>query len=180
MSRVGLLPIEVPKGVTVTFDGSTATVKGPKGEITKTLPVVCNYNQEENVIRVSRDSDEKIAKSMHGLARTLLYNMVVGVTDGYVKELEIVGVGYKAEAKGKELVLALGFSHPVNFAIPEGIEIETPAPTKIKVMGIVKEQVGQVAANIRQFRPPEPYKGKGIKYVGEHIQRKAGKTAVGS
>lgn len=180
MSRVGLLPIEVPKGVTVTLDGVTATVKGPKGEIKRTLPEVCKYNQEEGVIKVTRDSDDKTARSMHGLARTLLYNMVVGVTEGFVKELEIVGVGYKAEAKGKELVLTLGFSHPINFAVPEGIQIETPAPTQIKVMGIIKEQVGQIAANIRQFRPPEPYKGKGVKYAGEHIQRKAGKTAAGS
>ena len=180
MSRVGLLPIEVPKGVTVTLDGSTATVKGPKGEIKRTLPAVCNYSQEDGVIKVTRDSDDKTAKSMHGLARTLLFNMVVGVTDGFIKELEIVGVGYKAVAKGKELVLTLGFSHPINFAVPEGIQIETPAPTQIKVMGIVKEQVGQVAADIRKYRPPEPYKGKGVKYVGEHIQRKAGKTAAGA
>lgn len=180
MSRVGLLPIEVPKGVTVTLDGATAKVKGPKGEITRTLPTVLNYNQEDNVVRVTRDTDDKTARSMHGLARTLLSNMVIGVTEGFSKELEIVGVGYKAEAKGKELVLNLGFSHPINFVIPEGIQIETPAPTKIKVMGIVKEQVGQVAADIRKYRPPEPYKGKGVKYVGEHIQRKAGKTAAGA
>jgi large subunit ribosomal protein L6 len=170
----------VPKGVTVTFDGPAATVKGPKGEISRTLPDVCKYNQEDGVIRVTRESEEKTVRSMHGLARTLLNNMVVGVTEGFVKELEIVGVGYKAETQGKELVLSLGFSHPINFAVPEGIQIETPSPTQIKVMGMVKEQVGQVAADIRKFRPPEPYKGKGIKYVGEHIQRKAGKAAAGA
>jgi large subunit ribosomal protein L6 len=117
---------------------------------------------------------------MHGLARTLLHNMVLGVTEGFVKELEIVGVGYRAEIKGKDLVLALGFSHPINYPVPEGIKIEVPSPTQIKVSGIVKEQVGQVAAEIRRFRPPEPYKGKGVKYVGEYIQRKAGKAAVGT
>ena len=178
MSRVGLRPIEVPSGVTVKFEGSTATVKGPKGEISKELPSVCQYKQEDGSIRVSRESDDKVARSMHGLARTLLANMVIGVTDGFAKELEIVGVGYKAETKGKELVLTLGFSHPIHFAIPEGIKIETPAPTQIKVSGHRKDQVGQVAADIRKLRPPEPYKGKGIKYVGEHVQRKAGKAAV--
>lgn len=180
MSRVGLQPIEVPSGVTVTFDGSTATVKGPKGTTTKILPSTCKFVQEDGTIKVVRETDDKYARSMHGLSRTLLHNMVVGVTDGFVKELEIVGVGYKAEAKGKELVLTLGYSHPINYAVPEGIEIETPSPTQIKVMGIVKEQVGQVSAEIRGFRRPEPYKGKGIKYVGEHIQRKAGKTAAGA
>ena len=179
MSRVGLRPIEVPSGVTVSFVGCKVTVKGPKGELTRDLPSVVQYEDKDGVIRVTRDSDDRIPRSMHGLARTLLFNMVQGVTEGFSKELEIVGVGYKAEAKGKELVLTLGFSHPINFPVPEGISIETPAPTQVKVSGISKEQVGQVAADIRKFRPPEPYKGKGIKYVGEQIQRKAGKTAAG-
>lgn len=180
MSRVGLQPIEVPSGVTVSFEGTTATVKGPKGTISRELPAVCSYKQNDNVIHVSRDSDEQQARSMHGLARSLLANMVTGVTDGFSKELEIIGVGYRAEVKGKDLVLNLGFSHPINFAVPEGIKIETPAPTQVKITGIVKEQVGQIAADIRKIRPPEPYKGKGIKYVGEVIQRKAGKAAAGA
>ncbi|UCH83567.1 MAG: 50S ribosomal protein L6 [Candidatus Latescibacterota bacterium] len=180
MSRVGLQPIDVPKGVTVTMEGSTATVKGPKGTITRALPSVCRYDREGDTIKVSRESEDRNARSMHGLARTLLSNMVIGVTDGFVKELEIVGVGYRAELKGKDLVLSLGYSHPINFPVPEGITIEVPAPTQIKVNGIIKEQVGQVAADIRKCRPPEPYKGKGIKYVGEYIQRKAGKAAVGT
>ena len=180
MSRVGLQPINVLKGVTVTFDGSTATVKGPKGTIKRELPSMCRYDQEGDTIKVSRENEDRQSRSMHGLARTLLNNMVVGVTDGYAKELEIVGVGYKAELKGKDLVLLLGYSHPINFPIPEGITIEVPAPTRIKVSGIIKEQVGQVAADIRKCRPPEPYKGKGVKYVGEFIQRKAGKAAAGA
>ncbi|MDH3216315.1 MAG: 50S ribosomal protein L6 [Candidatus Krumholzibacteria bacterium] len=180
MSRVGLAPVEIPGGVTVAFDKAGATVKGPKGTITKALPGLCEYKQEENVVRVSRRSEDQTSRSMHGLARTLLANMVEGVTKGFYKQLEIVGVGYKAEAKGKNLVLTVGFSHPVMFEIPEGISIETPAPTQIKVSGIEKDRVGQVAADIRKVRPPEPYKGKGIKYVGEQIQRKAGKTAAGA
>ncbi|MCZ6765495.1 MAG: 50S ribosomal protein L6 [bacterium] len=178
MSRVGLRPIEVPSGVTVTFDGATAKVKGPKGEIVRELPDMCKYEQEGSTIRVTRSSDEKKARSLHGLSRTLLANMVEGVANGFSKELEIIGIGYKAEVKGKELVLTLGFSHLVHFKLPEGITVETPAPTKLKINGIRKDQVGQVAADIRQLRPPEPYKGKGIKYVGEFIQRKAGKTAA--
>ena len=180
MSRVGSQPIQVPAGVTVKFEGSTATVKGPKGTITKILPDVCKFEQKGDVITVTRPSDSGPHRSMHGLTRTLIANMVIGVTDGFSKELNIVGVGYKAEVKGKELVMALGFSHPVNFQIPEGIKIETPSPTQIKVAGIEKEQVGQVAADIRRYRPPEPYKGKGILYAGEQIQRKAGKAAAGA
>jgi large subunit ribosomal protein L6 len=166
--------------VTVTIDGSTVTVKGPKGTITQKLPDICDIVQEGDVLRVTRSSEEKLQKSMHGLTRTLLANMVIGVTDGFEKQLDIVGVGYKAEAKGKELVLALGYSHPINYKIPEGITIETPVPTQIMVQGIIKQQVGQVAAEIRKMRPPEPYKGKGILYAGEQIKRKAGKTAVGT
>jgi large subunit ribosomal protein L6 len=180
MSRVGLQPIEIPSGVTVTFDGEIASVKGPKGTISKALPIQCEYKQESGAIRVSRRNDDQVSRSMHGLGRTLLANMVEGVTKGFEKELEIVGVGYRAEVKGKQLVLTVGFSHPVNFDIPEGIKIETPSPTQIKVSGIEKDQVGQICADIRKVRPPEPYKGKGIKYVGEYIQRKAGKAAVGS
>jgi large subunit ribosomal protein L6 len=180
MSRVGIQPIQIPSGVKVTIDGSTVTAKGPKGTITEKLPDVCAIVQEGDVLRVTRSSEDKLQRSMHGLTRTLLANIVVGVTEGFEKRLDIVGVGYKAEVKGKQLVLALGFSHPINYKIPEGITIETPAPTQIKVMGIVKQQVGQVAAEIRRLRPPEPYKGKGILYAGERIRRKAGKTAVGA
>lgn len=180
MSRVGIKPIQIPSGVTVTIDGATVTAKGPKGTITQTLPDICGIVQEGNVLRVTRSSENKQQKSMHGLTRTLLANMVLGVTQGFEKQLEIVGVGYKAEVKGKNLVLAIGYSHPINFKIPEGITIETPAPTQIKVKGIVKQQVGQVASEIRKLRPPEPYKGKGILYAGEQLRRKAGKTAVGS
>jgi large subunit ribosomal protein L6 len=180
MSRVGSQPINIPSGVTVSFEGSTATVKGPKGTITKVLPDVCSFEQKGDVLTVTRPSDSGPHRSMHGLTRTLVANMVIGVTEGFSKELNIVGVGYKAESKGKELVLSLGFSHPINFKVPEGIQIETPAPTQIKVSGIEKEKVGQVAADIRRFRPPEPYKGKGILYAGEQVQRKAGKAAVGT
>jgi large subunit ribosomal protein L6 len=180
MSRVGLKPIEIPSGVTVAFAGNTATVKGPKGTVSKDLPAACDYNQEASVIRVARRGEDQTSRSMHGLARTLLANMVDGVTKGFQKELEIVGVGYKAEVKGKHLVLTVGYSHPVSFEIPEGIKIETPSPTQIKVSGIQKDRVGQVCADIRKFRPPEPYKGKGIKYLGEVVHRKAGKTAVGT
>ena len=179
MSRVGLKPIEVPSGVTVSFAEGVATVKGPKGTISRRLPERCEFTQDNGVISVSRSSDDRQSRSMHGLTRTLLANMVTGVTAGFEKELEIVGVGYKAEVKGKQLILNVGFSHPVNFDIPEGIKIETPAPTQIKISGIEKDLVGQVTADIRKCRPPEPYKGKGIKYKGEQIQRKAGKTAVG-
>jgi large subunit ribosomal protein L6 len=180
MSRVGLKPIEIPKGVTVAFEGSKATVKGPKGTITKELPPFCEFKQEENVMYVTRRKEDKLHRSMHGLTRTLLANMITGVSDGFSKQLEIIGVGYKAELKGKELVLALGYSHPINFPIPEGITIEVPSPTQITVKGIEKDKIGQIAANIRGLRPPEPYKGKGVKYVDEYIQRKAGKTAAGS
>jgi large subunit ribosomal protein L6 len=180
MSRVGLRPIEVPSGVTVKLEGTTATVKGPKGEITRELPSQVTYKQEDGVIRVSRPSDDQTMRSMHGLARTLLANMVEGVTNGFSKELEIIGVGYKAEVKGKNLVLTVGYSHPIEFAVPEGIKIETPSPTQIKVSGARKDQVGQVCADIRKVRPPEPYKGKGIKYIDEQIQRKAGKAAAGA
>lgn len=180
MSRVGSKPIEIPQGVSVSFAGYQVTVKGPKGTIVKDLPPACDFRQEGNVLHVTRPMDDKYHRSMHGLTRTLIANMVVGVSQGFSKELEIVGVGYRAEVRGKDLVLSLGFSHPIMFPVPEGIKIETPAPTQIRVWGIEKDKVGQVAAEIRRLRPPEPYKGKGIKYVGEQIQRKAGKAAVGS
>jgi large subunit ribosomal protein L6 len=161
------------------MDGSVATVKGPKGTITRALPEFCDFKQEDGVINVSRREETRQYRQMHGLIRTLLDNMVLGVSEGFSKSLEIVGVGYKAEVKGKELVLLLGYSHPIHFAIPEGLTIEAPTLTSIKVLGIEKDKVGQAAAIIRDFRPPEPYKGKGIKYAGEIIQRKAGKTAAG-
>jgi large subunit ribosomal protein L6 len=177
MSRVGLKPITIPSGVTVALDGSTATVKGPRGTITKELPSVCEIKQEGDVINVTRSIESRIHREMHGLTRALLNNMVVGVSEGFVKDLEIVGVGYRAEVKGKELVLTLGYSHPIHFPVPEGLTIECPELTKIKVSGIEKDKVGQAAAEIRGFRRPEPYKGKGVKYAGETIRRKAGKTA---
>lgn len=180
MSRVGLQPIQVPGGVTVTLSGSSAKVKGPKGEISRELPAQVQYKQDGDVIKVSRSSEDKVTRSMHGLARTLLANMIQGVTEGFSKELEIIGVGYKAEVKGKTLVLTVGYSHPIEFPIPEGIKIETASPTQLKVSGVRKDLVGQVSADIRKVRPPEPYKGKGIKYIDEQIQRKAGKAAAGA
>lgn len=180
MSRVGLKPINVPSGVTVTLDGSVATVKGPKGTVTKELPSLCDVKQDGDVINVTRRGESRRHRQMHGLSRALLNNLVVGVTEGFSKELEIVGVGFRAELKGKELVLLLGYSHPVHFPIPEGLTIEVTGQNKVKVSGIEKDKVGQAAADIRSFRPPEPYKGKGVKYVDEIIRRKAGKTAVSS
>ncbi|MBI4720237.1 MAG: 50S ribosomal protein L6 [Chitinivibrionia bacterium] len=180
MSRVGLKPIKIPDGVTVAFEQSKATVTGSKGTVTKEFPPQCDFRQENELVYVSRRKEDKLHRSMHGLTRTLLSNMMLGVSKGFSKQLEIVGVGYKAEVKGKELILAVGYSNPVHFRIPEGISIETPSPTQIIVKGIEKDAVGQVAANIRSIRPPEPYKGKGIKYLGEHIQRKAGKAAAGA
>ena len=162
-------PIEIPSGVTVSFTGTTATVKGPKGTLTQELPPVCRFEQEGNILNVKREKNDAHYRAMHGLTRAMVANMVTGVSIGFTKELEIVGVGYRAEVKGKDLVLSLGFSHPVVFSIPEGIKIETPTPTQIKIWGIEKYKVGQVAADIRRKRPPEPYKGKGIKYVGEII-----------
>ena len=172
--------IQIPSGVTVTFEGTTATVKGPKGEITRTFPAACRFEKEGDQVKVLRESETMSARAMHGLTRTLLHNMVLGVTQGFGRDLEIAGVGYKAELKGKELLLSVGFSEPVVYTIPDGIKIEVPAATQVKITGISKEQVGQVAAEIRRVRPPEPYKGKGIKYAGEFIHRKAGKTAAGT
>ncbi len=176
MSRIGKAPIAVPAGVEVTISGRTVTVKGPKGTLSRDIPGDIIVRQEENTILVERPNDERQNRSLHGLSRTLVSNMVIGVTDGFAKELEIVGVGYRAEASGSDLRLALGFSHPVMVPAPAGISFEIPAQTRVIVKGIDKELVGQVAANIRSIRKPEPYKGKGVRYLGEHIVRKAGKT----
>ena len=176
MSRIGKAPITVPNGVEVSIAGSTVSVKGPKGNLSREIPGEIVVRKEENILLVERPSDERTNRALHGLTRTLVSNMVVGVTDGFAKELEIVGVGYRAEAQGQNLRLALGFSHPVIVEAPAGISFEIPAQTRVIVKGIDKELVGQVAANIRSIRKPEPYKGKGVRYAGERILRKAGKT----
>ena len=176
MSRIGKNPIPVPGGVDVTIADRIVTVKGPKGQLQRSIPGVITIRQEDDKLVVERPDDERANRAQHGLTRTLVANMVTGVTEGFTKELEIVGVGYRAQAQGAGLELALGFSHPVRIAAPDGIEFEVPVPTRIIVRGIDKEQVGQVAADIRKIRKPEPYKGKGVRYAGEYIQRKAGKT----
>ena len=177
MSRIGKQPIPVPSGVDVKIDGSTVTVKGPKGELTQTFTDVLAIEMQENELVVTRPDDSRTARSLHGLTRTLVSNMVIGVSDGYSKNLEIVGVGYRAILKGSDLELQLGFSHPVVVTAEPGITFEVPAPTKITVRGIDKQQVGQVAADIRKWRKPEPYKGKGVRYEGEYVRRKLGKAA---
>lgn len=177
MSRIGKLPIQVPGGVTITVgDDNTVTVKGPKGQLSEKISGEMKLEQEDGVLHVTRPSDQKRHRALHGLSRTLINNMVVGVTNGFTKELEIVGVGYRAQKQGNKLVLNVGYSHPVEFVEPDGIEYEVPAPTKIIVKGASKQRVGQLAADIREVRPPEPYKGKGIKYVSETVRRKEGKT----
>jgi large subunit ribosomal protein L6 len=177
MSRIGKAPIAVPNGVTVTIqEGNSVTVKGPKGELTRTEPVTMRLAQENGQVTVARPSDEPGDKSLHGLTRTLIANMVEGVTKGFSKQLELVGVGYKAEKRPYGLQLSLGYSHAIEYKAPKGITLSAPAPTQINVEGANKEVVGQVAAEIRSLRPPEPYKGKGVKYVGEQIRRKAGKA----
>ncbi|HJP85763.1 MAG TPA: 50S ribosomal protein L6 [Gemmatimonadaceae bacterium] len=176
MSRIGKHPVVVAKGVTATVEGNTVKVKGPKGELERTLHPDMKVTLNDNQIVVERPSDESNHKALHGLSRTLVANMIEGVTKGYKKELELVGVGYKAEARPYGLQLALGFSHPVKYEAPKGIKLSAPAPTQIVIEGANKEVVGQVAAELRSIRPPEPYKGKGIKYVGEQIRRKAGKA----
>ena len=178
MSRIGRSPIPVPSGVDVTIAPGTVTVKGPQGTLSRRIPEPITIRQEENELLVERPNDERQNRALHGLVRSLVNNMVVGVSAGYTKELEIVGVGYRAAAAGpSKLDLALGFSHPVRVEAPSGIEFEVPAPTRINVTGIDKEAVGQVAANIRKIRKPEPYKGKGVRYAGERVLRKAGKAA---
>jgi large subunit ribosomal protein L6 len=176
MSRIGKNPVTVPSGVTVTLDGNRITVKGPRGELSRDLPADMKVSQENGSVTVTRPSDEANHKALHGLSRTLIANMVEGVTKGFTKQLDIVGVGYKAETRPYGLQLALGFSHPVEYKAPKGIKLTAPAPTQIIVEGANKEVVGQVAAELRSLRPPEPYKGKGIKYAGEQIRRKAGKA----
>lgn len=178
MSRIGNQPIAIPSGVDITLDGHTLTVKGPKGTLSHKLPQSMQVEVTADEVKVTRPSDDKEHKSLHGLTRSLINNMVIGVTEGYSKTLEIVGVGYRAAMKGKNLNLTLGFSHPVIMEPPAGIEFETPEPTKIIVKGADKEVVGQVAAEIRDWRKPEPYKGKGVRYEGEHVRRKAGKTGA--
>ncbi len=178
MSRIGRAPIAVPSGVTVTIDRNGVTVAGPQGTLARTLPGDMSIRQEGGSLIVERPNDERHNRALHGLSRTLVANMVAGVTGGFTKELEIVGVGYRAAAKGSDgLELALGFSHPVTVQAPDGITFEVPIPTRIIVKGIDKEKVGQVAADIRKMRKPEPYKGKGVRYAGERVLRKAGKAA---
>ncbi len=177
MSRIGKQPIPVPSGVEVKIDGSTVTVKGPKGELTQTFSDVVSIELVDGEILVTRPDDSRTARSLHGLTRTLVANMVTGVSEGFTKNLEIVGVGYRAAMKGKDLELQLGFSHPVVVEAEPGITFEVPQPTKITVSGIDKQQVGQVAADIRKWRKPEPYKGKGVRYEGEYVRRKLGKAA---
>ncbi len=180
MSRIGKKPVVIAGGVKVSKSGQDVTVKGPKGELSARVHDDVGFEIRDDQIFITRKSDAKVHRALHGLWRALMQNMVTGVTAGYEKKLELVGVGYKAEMKGKKLQLALGFSHPILFAPPESIKIEAPVPTNIAISGIDKELVGQVAAKIRSFRPPEPYKGKGVKYAGEYIRRKAGKAAAAS
>jgi large subunit ribosomal protein L6 len=178
MSRIGRSPIPVPEGVDVTVDGDRLTVRGPRGTLEQVLPPDMSVRRDDGVLLIERPDDERRHRALHGLTRSLVNNMVVGVTAGYQRDLEIVGVGYRAVAQSPgRLELALGFSHPVVVEAPEGITFEVPAPTRVSVKGIDKQAVGQVAANIRRIRKPEPYKGKGVRYAGEVVRRKAGKAA---
>lgn len=177
MSRIGLKPIEVPKEVEVKINGNTVVVKGPKGELTKTIHKDIEVVLEDNTIVVKRQNDQKTQRELHGTSRSLIGNMIEGVQNGYEKHLEIHGVGYRAQKQGKDLVVGAGYSHPVEVLHQDGIEVEVPKNTEIIIKGIDKELVGAVAARIRSIRPPEPYKGKGIRYKGEHVRRKEGKTA---
>ena len=177
MSRIGRVPVPVPTGVDVTIVGSTVTVKGPKGSLTHTVAAPIAVARDDNgALVVTRPNDERMSRSLHGLTRSLLANLVTGVTEGYVKKLEIVGTGYRVMAKGESLEFALGFSHPVSVTPPAGISFTVESPTKLSVSGIDKQQVGEVAANIRKIRKPEPYKGKGVRYAGEVVRRKVGKA----
>ncbi len=176
MSRIGRLPITVPSGVDVTIDGRTVTVKGPKGTLSRALHPDMTLSREDETLVVTRPTEQKTHRQLHGLTRTLVNNMVVGVTDGYRKGLEITGVGYRAALSGRKLTLNLGYSHPIEIDPPEGITFEVENPTRLAVVGIDKELVGQIAAKVRSTRKPEPYKGKGVRYSGEYIRRKAGKA----
>ncbi|BCJ37867.1 50S ribosomal protein L6 [Actinocatenispora thailandica] len=176
MSRIGRKPIPVPAGVDVKIDGATVAVKGPKGELSHTLVEPITARVEDGTIYVERPNDERRSRALHGLCRTLVNNLVVGVTTGYEKVLEIQGTGYRVQAKGQDLEFALGFSHPVVVSAPAGITFSVQKPTQLTVSGIDKQQVGEIAANIRKIRPPEPYKGKGVRYQGENVRRKAGKA----
>ncbi|MET1153349.1 50S ribosomal protein L6 [Arthrobacter sp.] len=176
MSRIGRLPITVPAGVEVKVDGNVVSVKGTKGELSHTLASPITVSLEESTLTVARPNDERESRSLHGLTRTLINNMIIGVTEGYKKDLEIVGTGYRVQAKGSDLEFALGFSHPVTVNAPDGITFAVEGPTKLSVSGINKQQVGEVAANIRKLRKPDPYKGKGVRYAGEQIRRKVGKA----
>lgn len=176
MSRIGKLPIPVPTGVDVSIDGSVVTVKGPKGSLSHNVVDPITVSRDDSVIDVVRPNDERTSKALHGLTRTLIANMVHGVTEGYEKKLEIVGVGYRVLARGTDLEFALGFSHPVSVKAPAGISFAVESPTRFSVAGIDKQQVGEVSANIRKLRKPEPYKGKGIRYAGEQVRRKVGKA----
>ncbi|MDP2479245.1 MAG: 50S ribosomal protein L6 [Candidatus Palauibacterales bacterium] len=179
MSRVGKLPVVIPDGVEVRVDGSTVSVKGPRGDLEQRFDPDMLIEVADGQLVVRRPTDQARHRALHGLTRSLIANMIQGVTEGFRRSLEIQGVGYRGEKRGRNLVLNVGFSHPVEFAVPEGIEIELESPTLVHVNGADKQAVGEVAAEIRQVRPPEPYKGKGIRYVGEQVRRKAGKAAVG-
>ena len=176
MSRIGRLPISVPAGVEVSVDGSVVSVKGPKGSLTQTVAAPITVVVEDGTVQVSRPNDERESRSLHGLTRSLIANMIQGVSEGYTKQLEIVGTGYRVQAKGANLEFALGYSHPVPFNAPDGITLSVEGNNKVTVSGIDKQQVGQVAAKIRSLRLPDPYKGKGVRYAGEQIRRKAGKA----
>ena len=178
MSRIGRMPIAIPAGVTVEVNGNKVTAKGPKGELTQEMHPDMIIEVEGNEVLVKRPSEDKLHKSLHGLTRTLVHNMIVGVSEGYKKELDVVGVGYRVAMEGEKLVMNIGFSHTVNVEPVDGITIEAPAPNKIVISGLDKQLVGQFAADVRKKRPPEPYKGKGIRYTGEVIRRKEGKTGA--
>ena len=180
MSRIGRKPINIPAGVEVKIDGSVVTVKGPKGTLTQKFHPNMTITQEGNEILVTRPDDEKQNRSLHGLTRTLIHNMVVGVTEGYKKELDVLGVGYRVQKQGKDMIMNLGFSHNVVVSDTEDIKIECPTPNKIIISGPDKQKVGQFAAEVREKRPPEPYKGKGIRYTDEHVRRKEGKAGTGA
>ena len=178
MSRIGKKPVPIPSGVTITVEGSTVKVKGPKGELLQAIPQDMKIRVEDGTLYVDRPSDDKPHRALHGLTRALIANMVEGVTSGFKKTLEIIGVGYKAEKKGTNLVLTVGYSHPVPYAEPKGITLTAPTPTTVVIEGTDKQKVGQVAAELRAVRKPEPYKGKGIRYQGEQVRRKAGKAGA--